>query len=142
MYATTSPLDAIYRQARAFEVGDFGLAASSLAEPTTVHVMGRRMYLNDRLAAAEALDTFYQNLAVEGFERTRIDVLHMDEDPSGNGQVLLRWTNLNTRGARINVMDICCFCKRNEDDEWLIYLVEIMCEGARNLTVGLPLDAG
>jgi hypothetical protein len=142
MFATTSPLDAIYRQARAFEVGDFVLAAASMAEPTTVHVMGRRMYLDDRLVAAKTIETFYQNLAVEGFERTRLDVLHMDEDAEGNGQVLLRWTNLNNRGARINIMDVCCFCKKGLDDEWLIYLVEIMCEGARNLTVGLPLDAG
>jgi hypothetical protein len=131
--------EVLIEQTLMFAKADFEHLAPTLAVPTTIRVHEKQMVLTSQDEISEMFRVFRQNLMIEGYERTQVQIYDQALGEDGRCQTLLRWTNLNKRGGKINTMDACCFSSRGRDGVWRTELIEVICDGGTHLSSGMPL---
>lgn len=126
--------------ADAFRRCDMAKAVKPFATPATIAIAGQTLYVQDLTQAIAILNTYHDNLRVEGYANTLVTVHHEHERKDGQVRALVTWTQVNRSGAKISALDISYLLEPTDTDQgWRIVLTEMINEPIPRLSAGIPI---
>ena len=127
-------------KAEAFTRGRLDEAVRSLSIPSTIVAGDHKLFLSSYKAAVSTLSIYRNNLVVEDYAKTSVDVLQCTKYATGAVQAFVHWMNFNSKGAEINTFDACYLCSQKADQTWRIDSVEFVARPHERLANGIPFE--